>query len=217
MRTAHSGRDVTVVPGGAAAVDGRGQHLSVVERMLRAVYFLTGLVAFTGDEDDIPRAGPLHGGIDGGRTVADLEDVTAFGVGDGPCPVEHRRADRGGVLAAGVVVGDDEQIGSASGDLAHERSLTAIAVSSGPDDDRDPAGGAAAQSVHHRRESRGFVGVVHDREKVLSSLDTFDVQNPDRPMNWSIEEGAMTRAFYITAIVVVTINLWMLARAAWDL
>ncbi len=30
-------------------------------------------------------------------------------------------------------------------------------------------------------------------------------------------EGAMTRAFYITAIVVVTINLWMLARAAWDL
>jgi hypothetical protein len=30
-------------------------------------------------------------------------------------------------------------------------------------------------------------------------------------------EGAMTRAFYITAIVVVMINLWMLARAAWDL
>jgi hypothetical protein len=30
-------------------------------------------------------------------------------------------------------------------------------------------------------------------------------------------EGAMTRAFYVTAIVVVTINLWMLARAAWDL
>jgi hypothetical protein len=30
-------------------------------------------------------------------------------------------------------------------------------------------------------------------------------------------EGAMTRAFYITAIVVVCINLWMLARAAWDL
>jgi hypothetical protein len=33
----------------------------------------------------------------------------------------------------------------------------------------------------------------------------------------STVEGAMTRAFYITAIVVVTINLWMLARAAWDL
>jgi hypothetical protein len=30
-------------------------------------------------------------------------------------------------------------------------------------------------------------------------------------------EGAMTRAFYITAIIAVTINLWMLARAAWDL
>ena len=25
-----------------------------------------------------------------------------------------------------------------------------------------------------------------------SSLDTFDIQNPDRPMNWSVEEGAMT-------------------------
>ena len=33
----------------------------------------------------------------------------------------------------------------------------------------------------------------------------------------STVEGAMTRAFYITAIVVVTLNLWMLARAAWDL
>lgn len=30
-------------------------------------------------------------------------------------------------------------------------------------------------------------------------------------------EGGMTRGFYITAIVVVVINLWMLARAAWDL
>jgi hypothetical protein len=33
----------------------------------------------------------------------------------------------------------------------------------------------------------------------------------------STMEGAMTRAFYVTAIVAVTINLWMLARAAWDL
>ncbi len=33
----------------------------------------------------------------------------------------------------------------------------------------------------------------------------------------STTEGAMTRAFYVTAIVAVTINLWMLARAAWDL
>lgn len=27
----------------------------------------------------------------------------------------------------------------------------------------------------------------------------------------------LARGFYVTAIVVVTINLWMLARAAWDL
>ncbi|MFN2567312.1 MAG: hypothetical protein ABR499_20135 [Gemmatimonadaceae bacterium] len=30
-------------------------------------------------------------------------------------------------------------------------------------------------------------------------------------------QSPMPRAFYITAIVVVVINLWMLARAAWDL
>ena len=29
-------------------------------------------------------------------------------------------------------------------------------------------------------------------------------------------EGGMTRGFYAMAIVVVAINLWMLARAAWD-
>lgn len=33
----------------------------------------------------------------------------------------------------------------------------------------------------------------------------------------STVEGGLTRGFYVTAIVVVTINLWMLARAAWDL
>jgi FtsH-binding integral membrane protein len=30
-------------------------------------------------------------------------------------------------------------------------------------------------------------------------------------------ESGLTRGFYITAIVVVVINLWMLARAGWDL
>jgi hypothetical protein len=30
-------------------------------------------------------------------------------------------------------------------------------------------------------------------------------------------ESGLTRGFYVTAIVVVVINLWMLARAAWDL
>lgn len=29
--------------------------------------------------------------------------------------------------------------------------------------------------------------------------------------------GGIAPAFYLTAILVVTINLWMLARAAWDL
>jgi hypothetical protein len=31
------------------------------------------------------------------------------------------------------------------------------------------------------------------------------------------EEARMVPAFYLTAIVVVVVNLWMLARAAWDL
>jgi hypothetical protein len=33
----------------------------------------------------------------------------------------------------------------------------------------------------------------------------------------TVAQSPMPRAFYITAIVVVMINLWMLARAAWDL
>ena len=33
----------------------------------------------------------------------------------------------------------------------------------------------------------------------------------------STAESGLTRGFYITAVVVVVINLWMLARAAWDL
>jgi hypothetical protein len=33
----------------------------------------------------------------------------------------------------------------------------------------------------------------------------------------SSAEGGIARGFYVMAIVVVVINLWMLARAAWDL
>jgi hypothetical protein len=31
------------------------------------------------------------------------------------------------------------------------------------------------------------------------------------------ESGVLPASFYVTALVVVLINLWMLARAAWDL
>ncbi|HUF28642.1 MAG TPA: hypothetical protein VMM18_16805 [Gemmatimonadaceae bacterium] len=34
---------------------------------------------------------------------------------------------------------------------------------------------------------------------------------------WFAEEAAAPSTFYITAIVVILINMWMLARAGWDL
>ena len=103
---------------------------------------LAGLVALAGDAEHV--AGLEHGDGAGDRlaAVADLDRVGRGG--------EDRLADRGRVLGARIVVGDDDHVGVVGGGLAHQRPLAGIAVAAGAEDDDQPAArssGAAPASA----------------------------------------------------------------------
>ena len=89
-------------------------------------------------------------------------------------PGEHRCPDRGGVLGAGVVVGDHEHVGQARADLPHQRPLARVAVAPGADDQHQPTLGERSQRRQRRLDGVGLVRVVDDRQEVLAGVDLLE-------------------------------------------
>ena len=87
---------------------------------------------------------------------------------------EDGRADRGRVLGARVVVGHDQHVGEAGGDLAHDRPLAGIAVPAGAEHHDDLAVGERAQGRQDGLDGVGLVGVVDDQHEVLAGVDLFE-------------------------------------------
>ncbi len=81
---------------------------------------------------------------------------SASGTGGGAG--EHLGADRRGVLAARVVVGDHQHVGEPGRDLAHQRPLAGVAVAAGADHDDQPPGGERAQARQRGRRRRRACG-----------------------------------------------------------
>src|SRR5205823_4177921 len=83
------------------------------------------------------------------------------------------------ILGARVVGRDDRAVGQRAGDPAHERPLLAVAVSSGTEDDGEPAAELAccAQDVLERI---GRVRVVDDDRERLSGLDGLEAPGDAR-------------------------------------
>ena len=69
-------------------------------------------------------------------------------------------ADRGGLLAARIVVGHQREVGEARGDLAHHRPLAAVAVAAAAEHHDQLALGERPQGRQHRLQRLGLVGVV---------------------------------------------------------
>ena len=95
------------------------------------------------DRDGVARPGARRGTRRPPRTArsapsrrrSDGAPAPRTGAGAG----EHRGADRRGVLRAGVVVGDDDDVGARRGGRAHRRPLARVAVAAGTEDDDQPA------------------------------------------------------------------------------
>ena len=79
--------------------------------------------------------------------------------------------DRVRVLRAGVVGGDDDLVGQATGDLAHDRALAAVAVPARAEDDDDAPAREVARGVQDRLERAGLVRVVDEHCEPLALLD----------------------------------------------
>ena len=82
---------------------------------------LPGLVALAGDQQRVAWAKGIDPAQDGFGPVAHLQSLGAA--------LPHRGADRGRVLAARVVVGDDHEVGRPGRGLPHERALGAVPAS----------------------------------------------------------------------------------------
>ena len=108
---------------------------------------------------------------DGLPPVPDLDDpVGAAGPrGAG----QDLAADGRGILAARVVVSDDDQVGQLGGDLAHRRSLARVALAAGAEHHRQPAFGAP-QCGERRPQRARLVGVVDQRQELLAAVDLLE-------------------------------------------
>ena len=139
------------------------QHGAVVERMHDAGDLLTGLVALARDEHGVAGAGrrpPRRWPRRGRRPRAPRPRCAA---GTASAPASMARADRGRILRARVVVGDDQHVGAARGHLAHHRPLAAVAVAAAAEHDDQPAGGERPQRRAARPRPRPACGCSRRR------------------------------------------------------
>ena len=142
----------------------------VVEGVHDAVDLLAALVTLAGDQQHVARLGTAYGLPDREPAVPHLEHLGPTGAG----AVEHGGADRRGVLGAGVVVGDDQDVGQPRADLAHQRALDRVAVAARPDHHDHLALRQRAQRGEDGLEGVGLVGVVDDDGVVLPLHDRLE-------------------------------------------
>ena len=133
---------------------------------------LAGLVALAGDHDDVARGAPRPRPRAMAARRSPISSTRA--PGDLAGAVEHRGADRGRVLGAGVVVGDPEVVGELGAQPAHHRALGAVAVAAAAQHgEHAPAvlGGLGPQRLEQRADRGRLVRVVDDGEERLAGLD----------------------------------------------
>src|SRR5204862_6421324 len=95
------------------------RHRGIVEGQGRIADYLTGFMAFSGNNKNIAAAQSRDYRRDGFAAIANLDGVR--------CRREDRAANLLGRLAARIVIRDIDEVGELAGDLAHFRPLAAVA------------------------------------------------------------------------------------------
>ena len=132
------------------------------------------LVALAGEQDDVARAGRLERGLDRLAAVGDELEVLAATLAGRLGTARDGVEDRLAVLAARVLVGDDDQAGALAGDAAHQRALGRVPLAGRAEDDDEPAaarGRGRRQQVEDRRQRGRAVGEVDDHPERLAGVD----------------------------------------------
>src|SRR5699024_3096199 len=87
-----------------------------------------------------------------------------------PC---HGGTDLGRILAAWVVVGDDEQVAAACGHLPHHGAFHGVPVTTATEHGDHAMGGTLPQRFQHHRDRGGLVRIVDDGGEGLAHVDPF--------------------------------------------
>ena len=143
------------------------QHLAsdraIVEGHILGGELHFGVRAFAGDHDDVSRRRVGQRRLD--RRAA-VEDDLERSVCDLP-------RDLRGLLGSRVVGRDDRAVSELAGDSPHKRSLLAVAVAAGPEDDRE-APTQLACGRQHVLQRVGGVGVVDNHRERLTGVDRLE-------------------------------------------
>ena len=147
-------------------LEGTGDFLTVVEMILDVTDYLTCLMSFSGQEDNIA------GGSDGGSTVDSLTTVddslgtcTGFGIE----AFEHVGENGFRLFKAGIIGGEDQHIGALGSRAGHEGALAVVAVATcAAYSDDTGISGNLAYSVEHIDEGIGSVRIVNDGGHTVS-------------------------------------------------
>ena len=131
-------------------------------------------MTLAGNHQDVPPAQLGDRGGDRLAAVADLDRVRRGG--------KDRAADLGRRFAARIVVRDIDEIGAFGRHLTHQRTLAAVAVAAGAEDDRQPGFGMRAQGGQHGRQRIRGVGVIDKDHRAARRLT-----DPLHPAGHAIE------------------------------
>src|SRR5262249_45264776 len=126
------------------------RHLTVVERQHLGADDLVRLMALARDDDRVTGAGPAER-VGDGRAPVGLARVATL-ASTAPHALHDLVDDRVRALRARIVRRDPHTIGQARGDLAHDRSLAAIAIAAAAEDDGEAALRELARGGQHALE-----------------------------------------------------------------
>ena len=138
----------------------------IAERQHLLADDLAGFMALAGDQQHVAAAKLGDRRADRLAAVADLDRARRR--------LEDRGADRGGILAARIVVGDDDAVGELRGDLAHHRPLAGIAVAAAAEHHDEPAGDIGPQRFERLGERVGLVRVVDEDRRAVALADQIE-------------------------------------------
>ena len=103
-----------------------------------------------------------------------IGDEVQRGAASGPRGLGRRRdllEDGHAILAARILVGDDDHVGQPRRDPAHGSALLPIALPRRPEDRPQPSGGRRPQLAEHRLQGGRGVRVVDHHAEVLAEVD----------------------------------------------
>ena len=132
-------------------------------------------MALPGEHDDVSRPGPFEGRDDGLAAIRDTEQVVAMALSRGLRAGADLFENRLAVLAAGILVGYDDNAATFPGDAAHHRPLLDIPLPRRAEDGDEAASTHPCQRrelIEHRLQRGRRMGVVDDDAEWLAAVDT---------------------------------------------